>query len=230
MKSLVTATAKSLNKTIECEITVDGHGDWDSEYKIDNNSKDQYFLVLTPTQVKNELGVKVAKNTNILIDGGKKAFWDAVKAAQKITDLIESAKADKEWAAMLKNNETLTLYQRDHTCIISLPKALTEHTKILKKVLNFTWDHNKDIFSLTITAKELAQLLEAGNTEKKQTEKNEKAKITKAQKKANTTGKDQVIYEGSDECDDDSEGCDIDNITGYIRLDGSTYELREHTW
>ena len=57
-----------------------------------------------------------------------------------------------------------------------------------------------------------------------------KKRYDDALKEAKRTGKDQVVDEWSEECNDPNESCDIDLITEYLRPDGTKYKKRQHTW
>lgn len=55
-------------------------------------------------------------------------------------------------------------------------------------------------------------------------------KINELKSLAKSSGEKQVLRQWSDECDDPSEECDIDNIYEYIMPDGSVVVERYHTW
>lgn len=216
---------------VKCDVNIDEKGNITTEYPVvfarnDKSNLHGYSLKLTKKQAEKIFNRKIpVEIVNVLLR--KSSDWLTIK------ETAENVKNQYQWDAVLKNNDEIELWNASNSggnTIIGLPGILKDKEKLLLKILDFDWDIEQDKFLLTITAKDLLALMNKAETEEEKEIASVERKKTELMAQARETGQPQITHKYSVECDGSVDSCDIDNIIGYIRADGSRFEERHHCY
>lgn len=111
-------------------------------------------------------------------------------------------------------------------------------TKVEKEIEKYQTDCDMGDYSITTSFRISVIDFENIVNEVSETDNKEKSKILEAEEKrindlflkAKETNEPQIIKQWSEECNNPSEDCDVDNIIVYAMPDGTKQTKRYHTW
>lgn len=238
MEKTILAEVKSLNKLIECEISIDETtGHMTTQYptvsmKHPKTGKYVSGIQLTKEETKTLLGIEIQTElANIPIRD--QSAWRSIEG--KVYNIRENyreqrEKEDKEsklanWEKMLRNNEmfTLTVVWNLTTNKIQL-KGLPSHLYNSSDFIARKLDHQRQDDVRDVSAKELDEIVYAPARAKEQARKD---LIKKLHEKAIETGRPQVLESVSAEYKCYMDRGSEDRIVTYVNPDGSIVHREE---
>lgn len=219
----IVAEAKSLNKTIECDVSIDKEGNIITQYDWNNvrhpgTKEVMKCLIIPKKEIKRHMGVEINTKT-ATVPFSKKSIeiWNNIKSqARQIGEDYKKNKSQNFWKKCLRENATLTLScVEGNTTIFGLPEALKDKNSLLVSHIKKEATKEK-----TLTTKELVNWIKT--LEQKRNNRNDLHK-SKLIKKAKKTGSPQILKSVPVEYNSHREHWSEGRYITYIREDGTEF-------
>lgn len=222
-------------------------------YASDSNHTKLFAIKIEKEVCKNFLKASNIKSRvkSAYIQVHNKELEDLYNELPKIRAKEKQEEADRYFEECKKDNTKLTFWLcGSRFCATSKINESNQFKNIQyvigkyvfsEDLLDYLTGTDWGDYSITtyyeMTINELLEVYTKANNEKIESEKKIKEREDKKIKeretifeKARVTGEKQLLSRRSCECNDPREACDIDIIYLYALPDGSTEEVRHHTW